>query len=80
MSNEELIVILNKLKKDYLMYRGASLNKDGTVFWARDDALAFSEGLDVAIKIIEEDNKELLERLGSDYDEEATPYWDRYNG
>ncbi len=79
MSNEELIAILTKLKKDYLMYRGSSFNKDGTLFWAKEDAESWAEGLNTAIKIIEEDNKELLERLGSDYDEEGIPYWDRYS-
>lgn len=80
MNSEELIQVLNKLKIDYLKYRGSSFSEDGTLFWAKDDAQSFAEGLDIAIKIISEDDKELLERLGSDYDEEGIPYWDRYNG
>lgn len=80
MSNEELIEILNKLKIDYLKYRGSSFDKDGNLLWAKEDAESWAEGLSTAIKIIAEDNKELLERLGSDYDEEGIPYWDRYDG
>lgn len=30
-----------------------------------------------AISIIIRDNKELLDRLGSDYDEDGTPYWEK---
>jgi hypothetical protein len=80
MSNDKLIAMLNKLKIDYLKYRGSSFDEDGNLLWAKDDAAAWAEGLSTAIKIISEDNKELLERLGSDYDEEGIPYWDRYNG
>ena len=80
MKNEELISILAKLRIDYLKYRGSSFDKDTNLLWAKDDAMAYSEALNTAIKIISEDNKEPLERLGSDYDEEGIPYWDRYNG
>lgn len=80
MSNEEIVAILTKLKKDYLLYRGSAFDKDGNLIFAKCDALSYAEGINTAIKIIEEDNKELLERLGSDYDEEGVPYWDRYNG
>ena len=77
MNNEELIFILTKLKKDYLLYRGSSFDNDGKLFWAREDAEAWAEGLSAAIKIISEDNKELLERLSSDYDKGGLPYWDQ---
>jgi len=80
MSNEEIVAILTNLKKDYMKYRGASFDKDGNLLWAKDDVESWVAGLTTAIKIIEEDNKELLERLGSDYDEEGIPYWDRYDG
>lgn len=79
MNNKELVAILNKLKKDYLKYRGSSFDKDDNLLWAKDDAEAWAEGLATAIKIIAEDNKELLERLGSDYDEHGVPYWEHYN-
>ena len=76
MSNEELIAILNKLRLDYLIYRGSSFDEDGNVLWAKDDAASYAEGLNTAIKIIQADNKELMERLGSDYDEHGIPYWE----
>jgi uncharacterized membrane protein affecting hemolysin expression len=75
MSKEEIIVILNKLKKDYLVYRGSSFDENGTLIWAKDDALSYAEGLTAAIEIIQEDDKELMERLGSDYDDQGIPYW-----
>jgi hypothetical protein len=76
MNNEELITILTKLKKDYLTYRGSSFDKDGNLLWAKDDAEAWAEGLNAAIKIITEDNKELLEKLGQDYASTGIPYWE----
>lgn len=79
MNNEELIAILNKLRLDYLLYRGSSFDEDGNVLWAKDDAASYAEGLSTAIKVIEADNKELLERLGSDYDEHGIPYWEHYD-
>jgi len=77
MSKEELVVLLEKLKKDYLVYRGSSFNSDGSLMWAKDDAESWAEGLNTAIKIISQENQELLNRLGSDYDENGVPYWER---
>jgi hypothetical protein len=77
MSNEELIAILIKLKRDYLLYRGSSVDDSGNILWAKDDAESWAEGLDAAIKIISQDNKELLERLWSDYDKNGVPYWNQ---
>jgi len=79
MSNEELVSILDKLRVDYLRYRGSSFDEDGNVLWAKDDAASYAEGLNTAIKIIQADNRELLERLGSDYDEHGIPYWEHYD-
>ena len=31
-----------------------------------------------AIERVFKDNKELLEKLGSDYDENVVPYWEHY--
>jgi hypothetical protein len=76
MSNEEIVVILDKLRIDYLRYRGSSFDENGNVLWAKDDAASYAEGLNTAIKIIQADNKELMERLGSDYDEHGIPYWE----
>jgi len=79
MSNEELVSILDKLRVDYLRYRGSSFDEAGNVLWAKDDAASYAEGLNTAIKIIQADNRELLERLGSDYDEHGIPYWEHYD-
>ena len=35
--------------------------------------------LEQAIKITMSENAELLERLGSDYDEDGIPYWEKHN-
>lgn len=79
MSNEDIVAILDKLIIDYLRYRGSSFDEDGNVLWAKDDAASYAEGLNTAIKIIQADNKELMERLGSDYDEHGIPYWEHYD-
>ena len=42
--------------------------KDGKKVWIPKDE---------HIKLIAEENKELLERLGSDYDENGVPYWEK---
>jgi len=39
-------------KVAYLKYRGSSFDKDGNLLWAKDDAMAYTEGLDAAIRII----------------------------
>jgi hypothetical protein len=36
----------------YLKYRGGLFDKDGNLLWAKDDAMAYAEGLDSAIRII----------------------------
>lgn len=48
--------------------------KDGKKVWVPKD-----KDLDEHIKLIAEENKELLERLGSDYDEDGIPYWEKHN-
>ena len=59
MSNEledernSIIELLELHKKDYLIYRGASFSQiTGELFWAKDDAMAYAEGIDSAIAII----------------------------
>ena len=51
---KQLIDLFEKHKYDYLVYRGGSFNKDGTLYWAKDDAMAYAEGIDEAIKLIKE--------------------------
>ncbi len=53
---KQLIQIINDYKKEYLEYRGSSFDKDGNLYWAKDDALTYSEALDEVIKRIEERN------------------------
>lgn len=35
--------------------------------------------IESSIRLIANTNKELLERLGSDYDEDGIPYWEKHN-
>ena len=51
---KQLIELFEKHKYDYLVYRGASFNEDGTCYWAKDDAMSYAEGIDEVIKLIEE--------------------------
>lgn len=51
---KQLIKLFEKHKHDYLVYRGSSFNEDGTLFFAKDDAEAYAEGIDEVIKIIQE--------------------------
>jgi hypothetical protein len=46
-------------KIEYLEYRGSSFDKDGRLLWAKDDAMAYVEGLDAAIRIIKGDTVEI---------------------
>lgn len=48
----QLIDLISKHKKEYLEYRSSSFDKEGNLFWAKDDAMAYSEGLDKIIEII----------------------------
>lgn len=50
--NDKLIEQLEAHKKEYLVYRGSSFFEDGRLFWAKDDAMAYAEGIDSAIEII----------------------------
>ena len=43
----------------YLKYRGSSFDKEGNLLWAKDDAMAYAEGLDAAILIIKGEDIEL---------------------
>ena len=50
----QLIELFQKTKNDYLVYRGSSFNEDGSLFWAKDDALAYAEGIDAIIELIKD--------------------------
>lgn len=51
---KQLIDLFEQTKYDYLVYRGSSFNGDGTLYWAKDDAQAFAEGIDAVINLIKE--------------------------
>lgn len=38
---------------EYLVYRGSSMDLDGNLFWAKDDVLAYTEGIEAAIGILD---------------------------
>jgi hypothetical protein len=43
----------------YLQYRGGSTDAEGNILWAKDDALAYAEGLEAAIRIIKGETIEI---------------------
>ena len=52
----ELTQIRNQLIDhdiEYLKYRGSSFDMDGVLLWAKDDAEAYHQGIQYAIKLIE---------------------------
>jgi len=55
MDKTKLIEKLELTKIKYLIYRGSSFDSQGNLLWAKDDARAYAEGIDNAIKIIEDD-------------------------
>jgi len=40
--------------------------------------MSTESGFDAYIKRIMDENKEILEALGSDFDEEGIPYWEKW--
>jgi hypothetical protein len=51
---KQLIKLFEQTKHDYLVYRGSSFNEDGTLYWAKDDAAAYAEGIDKVIELIKD--------------------------
>lgn len=51
---KQLIQLINEHKKEYLEYRGSSFDEEGNLFWAKDDAMAYAEGLDKIILLIQD--------------------------
>jgi hypothetical protein len=48
----QVIQLINKNKIEYLKDRGSSFDKKGNLLWAKDDAMAYSDGMDKAISIL----------------------------
>ena len=55
-----LIKEIEAHKLAYLKYRGGAFDKEGNLLWAKDDAEAYVEGLDAAIRIIKGETIEIL--------------------
>jgi hypothetical protein len=51
---DNLVELILLHKAEYLIYRGSSFDTEGNLMWAKDDALAYSEGLDYVVKLIED--------------------------
>lgn len=50
---KNLIAEIEKTKHEYLVYRGSGFDKDiNELVWAKDDAMAYAEGMDAAIDVI----------------------------
>lgn len=49
---KQLIELLSLKKTEYLIYRGSSFDSEGNLLWAKDDAMAYAEGIDMAISVI----------------------------
>lgn len=49
---KQLLELLSLKKTEYLIYRGSSFDRDGNLLWAKDDAEAYAEGVDMAIELI----------------------------
>ena len=51
---KQLIELFEKYKNDYLVSRGSSIDKDGNLIWAKDDAWAYAEGIEKTIEFIKD--------------------------
>ena len=51
---KQTLELLEVKKTEYLIYRGSSFDEDGNLLWAKDDALSYVEGIDVAINLIKD--------------------------
>ncbi len=51
---KQLIKLLEEHKKEYLIYRGSSFNEDGTLYFAKDDAAAYAEGIQKVVELIKD--------------------------
>lgn len=51
---KQLIELLSLKKTEYLIYRGSSFDAEGNLLWAKDDAMGYAEGVDMAIELIKD--------------------------
>jgi hypothetical protein len=59
---DQIIDALLVHKGKYLEYRGSSFDLEGNLVWAKDDALAYAEGIDAVIKFIEDRSPKVVKR------------------
>ena len=45
---------LQDRKREYLEYRGASLDKRGNILWAKEEVVTWAEAFDEAMAIVKE--------------------------
>ena len=51
---KQIIEILLIKKAEYLIYRGSLFDNEGNLMWAKDDAQAYADGIDMAINLIQD--------------------------
>ena len=51
---KQLIELMLDHKHEYLVYRGSSFDLEGNLHWAKDDAMAYAEGIDAVIELIKD--------------------------
>ena len=51
---KQLLNIIDSHKQEYLQERGSSFDNDGNLLWAKDDVLAYVEGLDRVTEFIKD--------------------------
>lgn len=52
---KQLVSLLEEHKKDYLVYRGSSFDQNtDELMWAKDDAQAYADGIDMTINLIKD--------------------------
>ena len=59
---DQIVDALLVHKGKYLEYRGSSFDLEGNLVWAKDDALAYAEGIDAVIKFIEDRKPKVAKR------------------
>jgi hypothetical protein len=51
---KSLLEEIDRIKLEYLHYRGSSFDQEGNLMWAKDDALSYAEGMDRVSELIKD--------------------------
>jgi len=51
---DEIAEALKTHLREYQEYRGSSFNDDGTLFWAKDDVMGYTEAINAVLSFIAE--------------------------